>query len=243
MQRQAAGNREQQCEAAEILRRGLYLMGLESMVDAEARVRLLLYFHELKKWNRTFNLIGRKADDLQIIENHFLDSLTLLPLAVKQAEGAAVTLLDIVTGGGFPGLVLKAAWPRLAVTLVEPRRKRVSFLKQIIRLLQLEGVDLIANRIAPGRPGPIGLRQRKFDIVTSRAVADITTLVALAAPFRARKGRIIIMKGPRGDDELSSFLTGGTQSTLRLVERREWRLPFTKGQRHLLSFGEPTGSD
>jgi 16S rRNA (guanine527-N7)-methyltransferase len=242
MQRQAAGNREQ-CEAGEILRRGLHLMGLESMVDAEARVRLLLYFHELKKWNRTFNLIGRKADDLQIIENHFLDSLTLLPLAVEQIAGAAVTLLDIGTGGGFPGLVLKAAWPHLAVTLVEPRRKRVSFLKQIIRILQLEGVDLIANRIAPGRPGPIGLRQRKFDIVTSRAVADITTLVGLATPFRARKGRIIIMKGPRGSDELSSFLTSGMQNSMRLVERREWRLPFTKGQRHLLSFGEPVEGD
>ena len=123
------------------LETGLQLLGIE--ISAEAYDRLTLYFAELKKWSKKVNLIAKSAGDEQIVESHFLDSLTILPLLT----GENAHLLDIGTGAGFPALVCKAALPELAVTLVEPRLKRVSFLGHITRILGLEEVRVLPCRV------------------------------------------------------------------------------------------------
>jgi 16S rRNA (guanine527-N7)-methyltransferase len=224
----------------DIFRQGLDLMGLTSYVDSDGRARLLRYIHELKKWNRKMNLIARQADDLQIIENHFLDSLTLLPL-IQSWPGSGVTtlpaaLLDIGTGAGFPGLVLKTACPELAVTLVEPREKRVSFLKHIIRQLQLDTVTVAHGRIDVGHSHPAGLVSGVYDIITSRALTDIATFLEMAAPFCSPAGRVVCMKGPQGFAEVEDFQGAGGQRAFRLSDSLEWRLPFSGAQRYLFSF-------
>ena len=226
----------------DILCQGLESMGLASYVDSHGCDRLLRYLHELKKWNRKMNLIARQADDLQIIENHFLDSLTLLPLIrIRSWPGPGATtlrpaLLDIGTGAGFPGLVLKAACRELSVTLVEPREKRVSFLKHIIRQLQLDTVTVVHGRIDVGHGYPAGLVSGAYDIITSRALTDIATFLEMAAPFCSPAGRVICMKGPRGLEELEDFQAGSGPGAFRLAESGEWRLPFSGAQRHLFSF-------
>jgi 16S rRNA (guanine527-N7)-methyltransferase len=224
----------------DILLQGLELMGLASSVDREGCARLLCYVKELKKWNRKMNLIARQADDLQIIENHFLDSLTLLPL-IQSWSGSGTTtqlpaLLDIGTGAGFPGLVLKTACPQLAVTLVEPREKRVSFLKHIIRRLQLDTVTVVHGRIDTGHGHPVGLVPGIYDIITSRALTDIATFLEMAASYCSPAGRVICMKGPQGLEEVEGFQAGSGWGGGRLMDSREWRLPFSGAQRYLLSF-------
>ncbi|MCK5515866.1 MAG: class I SAM-dependent methyltransferase, partial [Desulfobulbaceae bacterium] len=109
-----------------LLIRGLNQLGVN--LDDKAIDQVLLYCQELLKWNKRINLIARNTQPAEVIEKHFLDSLTLLPV-IKQYSGANPTLLDIGTGAGFPGLVLAAVMPELQVTLVEPRQKRVSFLR------------------------------------------------------------------------------------------------------------------
>ena len=224
----------------DILRQGLELMGLASSVDSDGRARLLRYLHELKKWNRKMNLIARQADDLQIIENHFLDSLTLLPLMQSWSDSGATTrlpaLLDIGTGAGFPGLVLKAACRELAVTLVEPREKRVSFLKHIIRQLQLDRVTVVHGRIDGGNGHPAGLVPGAYDIITSRALTDIATFLEMAAPFCSPAGRVVCMKGPQGFEEVEDIQAEGGPRGFRLADSREWCLPFSGAQRCLFSF-------
>jgi 16S rRNA (guanine527-N7)-methyltransferase len=128
------------------LAQGIKLMGLKLDDQSEVLIRLSNYFNELKKWNKKVNLVGRQQDDQQILENHFLDSLTLVPLLGKE-EMTTEVLLDVGTGAGFPGLVLKAACPLLSVVLVEPRRNRYYFLKHIARTLQLDGVKMINVRL------------------------------------------------------------------------------------------------
>jgi 16S rRNA (guanine527-N7)-methyltransferase len=224
----------------DILCQGLELMGLASSVDSDGRARLLYYAKELKKWNRKINLIARHADDLQIIENHFLDSLTLLPciqlLSDSGAKSMPPALLDIGTGAGFPGLVLKAACHELAVTLVEPREKRVSFLKHIVRRLQLEGVTVVHGRIDAGYGHPAGLVPGAYDIITSRALTDIATFLEMAAPYCSPMGRVVCMKGPQGLEEVEDFQAGDGLRAFRLQDSREWRLPFSGAQRYLFSF-------
>jgi 16S rRNA (guanine527-N7)-methyltransferase len=123
-------------DAETFLARGILAMGLVFENEAAVLARLNRYFDELQKWNKKVNLVARSLNDEQVLENHFLDSLSLLsllPLSTRQRE----TVLDIGTGAGFPGLVLKAACPNLRVTLVEPRKNRYFFLKHIVRLLEL----------------------------------------------------------------------------------------------------------
>ena len=209
-------------------------MQLDS-VGAEACFRLLQYIDELKRWNQKINIIARQTDDLQIIENHFLDSLTLLPLLKRWSQP---TLLDIGTGGGFPGLVLKAAYPSLAVTLVEPREKRVSFLKHIVRNLNLEEVEIISGRIEKRQPLPKALQNRKFDLVTSRALTDAATFLSMAEPFCSPGGIGVCMKGPKKEKELEIIRNNNRkENSLRLLDSIEWRLPFSGKSRYLLLFG------
>ncbi len=226
---------------ADILRQGLELMALSAYIDNEGCARLLCYVSELKKWNRKMNLVARQADDQQIIENHFLDSLTLLPLVQSWSGPASTTqlpaVLDIGTGAGFPGLVLKAACPELAVTLVEPREKRVSFLKHIIRQLQLDTVTVVHGRIDGDDDHPGGLVPGGYDIITSRALTDIGTFLEMAAPFLSPAGRIVCMKGPQGLEEVKG-LSAGRGVAFCLLDSREWQLPFSGAQRYLLSFAQ-----
>src|SRR5210317_1520077 len=133
-------------EINNFLGKGLDLMGLNLNNQPEALSRLSIYFHELKKWNRKINLVARTLDDRQILENHFIDSLTLLS-CLDNENLKNETVLDVGTGAGFPGLLLKTVCPLLPVFLIEPRRNRFYFLKHIVRTLKLQGVEILCVRL------------------------------------------------------------------------------------------------
>ena len=215
---------------------GLDIMGLS--VDARALERLLVYFIELRKWKRKVNLVARDSTDIQILENHFLDSLTLLPLIQERISAGTLSLLDVGTGAGFPGLVLKVVCPGLEVTLVEPRQKRIFFLKHIVRTLGLEGVELINARLGEKVPLP-QLSGRKFSIITSRALTDIAGFVAMTSAHLAESGLIICMKGPKGRDEIKIMEDTGAAGKFGLVRIEETRLPFSGAVRCLVVFSKP----
>lgn len=198
-------------------------------VPGEAIEQLALYFNELKKWSAKINLIARSTDDEQIVENHFLDSLTLLP----QLFGKKRHLLDIGTGAGFPGLVCKAAYPELMVTLVEPRLKRVSFLKHMIRTLGLTGITVLCCRAEDEIQLP---SQNRFSHITSRAVTEIGATIVMAERFAHPGTQLVCMKGPRWREELdaaSSILDNSSYLPPQVVE---WVLPFSKAKRTILLF-------
>jgi 16S rRNA (guanine527-N7)-methyltransferase len=220
----------------DFLAQGLERMGLSLDHQPEAISRLILYFQELKKWNRRINLVARSLDDQQILENHFLDSLTLLlllPLETQEQE----TILDVGTGAGFPGLVLKAACPPLSITLVEPRKNRFYFLKHIIRTLDLHGIKVLDTRLGD-KDETTGLSGRRFSFITSRAVTDMYGFVRLAAPFLETGGRIVLMKGPGAGNELHAFALQDMHREFFVAETRKCNLPFTRGERLLISVRE-----
>ena len=221
----------QTVDVENFLVQGLERMGLHLENQDEAVSRLVGYFQELKKWNRKINLVGRKQDDQMILENHFLDSLTLLPL-LEQDQLGAVKLLDIGTGAGFPGLVLKAVVPRLPVVLVEPRQNRYYFLKHIIRTLQLDEVDVLQVRLERNNQ-PQELRKQKFSIITSRAFSNIEEFVGLSSGLLAAGGKIICMKGPQGVNELTDFQQHALSKEYT-AELQKAQLPFSKAERILV---------
>ncbi len=205
------------------------LGALEISLPASAVDSLARYFAELKKWSRKVNLIAKSATDEEIVENHFLDSLTLLPLLPVTGGH----LLDIGTGAGFPGLACKAARPDLAVTLVEPREKRVSFLGHIVRTLGLENVSIVCCRVEDESRLPA---DQPFTHITGRAVTEIGPFLQMVERFEATSPRVILMKGPKWREEMAAAASVVEGSAFQLAEIRECALPFSGARRSLLLF-------
>ncbi|MEW5914710.1 MAG: 16S rRNA (guanine(527)-N(7))-methyltransferase RsmG [Thermodesulfobacteriota bacterium] len=171
---------------------------------------------ELLRWSAVHRLTGH-ADPEAIYLDLLLDSLSLLPLV----EGS--TLLDIGSGAGFPGLVLALARPELQVTLLEGRAKKVSFQKQAVRLLGLAG----RVRAVQGRAG-VDLLSERFDTVTLRAVAGLAESLALARPYLALGGVVLLPRGLRDQDQARALG----------LAVREYRLPGIKESRIIASYQE-----
>ncbi len=225
-------DRMQTTDIENFLSQGLKLMGLSLDNQPEALSCLALYFHELNKWNRKINLVARTMDDLQILENHFLDSLTLLSLLDPEKQEQE-TVLDVGTGAGFPGLVLKIVCPLLPVVLIEPRKNRYYFLKHIVRMLDLRGVEVLNVRLDEIVEVK-ELSGRKFPFITSRAFTDINQFIRLTAPYLVQGGGIVCMKGPGAEKELADLVQQGLSEKFHVTETRKLTLPFSKAERMLV---------
>ena len=206
-------------DSRDLLVRGGAQLGLA--MDVAGVERLLVYLAELMKWSRRVNLIARDTPEAQVVETHFLDSLTLLPFLDGAGE---VHLLDVGSGAGFPGLALACVRPDARCTLCEPRQKRVSFLRHVVRTLGLANVEVVAERIEahladwPGR----------FTHITSRAVAEPAAFLPLVRPLVTPATRVLLMlaraEGLAGIDRLVS-------GPWRVDAERRFVLPFSGAPR------------
>ncbi len=208
---------------------------LDLHLDDAALDRLHIYFLELRRWSRKMNLIARGSRDEQIIENHFLDSLTLLPLL----DGPRAHLLDVGSGAGFPGLVCGIADPAIRLTLVEPRLKRVSFLRHVVRTLMLEKVEVVAGRIEDTALLP---SEASFTHITSRAVSDIPSFLEMINRFIYSGEKVICMKGPNWQEECQDLVEMLGFYGLEIVQTKLLNLPYCGAGRTLLVFQRKTGS-
>lgn len=213
---------------SEGLREGCHAIGLPEL-DADALSRLFVYFKELKHWSGKINLIAKKATDREILEKHFLDSLTLLPLL----DGDSAHLLDIGTGAGFPGLVCKAARPDLQLTLVEPRQKRVAFLSHIARTLQLTGLSILNCRVEDESVLP---SDGGYTYITSRAVTEVKMFLDMSSRFIQPGVKVICMKGPKWQEELTVWKETASPVRFLLYSQVEYILPYSEASRNLLVF-------
>ncbi|WP_234697119.1 16S rRNA (guanine(527)-N(7))-methyltransferase RsmG [Nitrosophilus alvini] len=135
----------------------------------------------LLEWNKIHNLTGAK--DIKEIEKNIIDSIKPVKFLPK-----VKTAMDIGSGAGFPGIILAMAMPDTEFTLVEPRNKRASFLNYIKTKLALKNVKVEKKRVEELTP-------RKFDLITSRAVAASDKLLELAKPFAKNDTIFVFYKG------------------------------------------------
>ncbi len=208
--------------------RKLFLKGLDRLgirLEEESVDDILLYCRELTKWNKRINLIARNTPPTEILEKHFLDSLTLLPV-IDLYGGRSATLLDVGTGAGFPGLVLAAARSELQVTLVESRQKRVSFLRHVIRTLQLANVTVIADRLEHAD----NLAGQHFTFITSRAVADAGRFLAMVKGVTGPETVVIIMQAK---DTMQQWTGDAKANGWQRIDYMKFKLPFSGAPRSL----------
>ena len=206
-------------DSRDLLVRGGAQLGLA--MDAAGVERLLAYLAELMKWSRRVNLIARDTPEAQVVETHFLDSLTLLPFLDGAGE---VHLLDVGSGAGFPGLALACVRPDARCTLCEPRQKRVSFLRHVVRTLGLKNVEVVADRVE----AQASAWQGRFTHITSRAVAEPAAFLPLVRPLVTPATRVLLMlaraEGLAGIDRLVS-------GPWRVDAERRFVLPFSGAPR------------
>ena len=194
--------------------KGMALLKLEAS-QCPAWDKVELYLNELLQWNQRLNLTAI-TDPGEAIEKHFLDCLALLPYLPKEGR-----ILDIGSGGGFPGLVIKMARPDLNVTLVEAREKKTHFLRHMARQLEIkEGLQIEAHHLDPEKPiQEIGL----FDMILTRATFQIQDFLDIANSYRAKKGQLIMMRGPSDPQDLK---TPPTQTI-------SYKLPYSQASHSL----------
>lgn len=154
--------------------------------------KLDLYKEHIQKVNQVLNLTAID-DDEGIYLKHFYDSLL-----IEKHLSPGISLCDVGSGAGFPGLVLAIARPDIHVTLMEPTLKRCNFLNEVIELLALDNVVVLEKRAEDA----IVEYRESFDVVTARAVAYLDILSELCVPFVKKDGLFIAMKGAKGLEEL-----------------------------------------
>ncbi len=168
--------------------------GIEAMnIDLNATQQLLLleYVSLLKKWNSTYNLTALR-DETKMISHHILDSLTLLPYV-----SAARTLMDVGSGGGMPGIPTAICRPDLDITLLDANTKKTTFLQQAVIELGLKNVSVTSARVE-------AIHDKKVDVVTSRAFAELHDFIALTKHLLNENGYWAAMKGVYPYEELEN---------------------------------------
>ena len=207
-------------EAGELLRAGMEEIGFRS---SEKQISCFLtYLEDLKKWNRAYNLTGLKTDR-DIIIKHFLDSL----LFAHALPTEALTLADIGSGAGFPGIPIKIMCPNLSVFLIEPTQKKAVFLQHICSKLQLKNIEIIDKRIEE-------VKGLTVDVAVTRALFSIRDFIEKTKDILNKKGVLILSKGPGLDKELAELPGQG----LTRISRKDLSLPFGDVIRHIVIVGQ-----
>lgn len=182
------------------------------------------YYNLLIEENKKINLttITKKED---VYLKHFYDSLTIIKVIDLTKKE---TLIDIGTGAGFPGLVLKIVFPNLKVTLLDSLNKRINFLNKVIEKLNLTNIKTVNSRIET-------YQQETFDIVTSRAVSKINILLELSCQLVKKEGFLILLKA-NALEELKASKNSLDKLNFKLIKKEEFLLPIENSLRTILKF-------
>ena len=203
---------------------GKYLNKMEIKLTENQYSLFYLYMNELLEWNKKINLTAITNPN-DVILKHFVDCV-IIQKYIKEGS-----LIDIGTGAGFPGIPVKICKTDINIVLLDSLNKRVNFLNNIIEKMKLKNIKTIHGR-AEDFGNDIEYRE-KYDIVTSRAVANLEVLSEYMLPFTKIGGRCICMKGQIQDEiqnakEKISVLGG------KIVSIDKYKLPLTDMERSII---------
>ena len=183
------------------------------------------YYDLLIEWNKKFNLTNI-TDKEQVYLKHFYDSITLSKVINL---GNEETLCDIGTGAGFPGLVLKIVFPNLKVILVDALNKRTEFLKEVIKQLKLQNIEVYHDRAEEFARNNL----EKYDIVTARAVAHLSILLEYSIPMVKVNKYFIAMKA-NIETEIEESTNALEKLDSKIIQIEQFKLPVEESNRTII---------
>jgi len=200
---------------AQILANGLKELQLQ--LNDKQQEQLLDYLALLFKWNAVYNLTSVR-DPMQMMTHHVLDSL-----AAVSAFAGAHNVLDVGAGGGLPGMVLAISRPDLKVSMIDTVHKKTAFLTQVKAELGLANVTVYTMKVQDLQP------PQKFDVITSRAFADLSDFVNWSGHVLAGGGQFIALKGTAPPEEQERL-----PAEWKVTELRPIVVPGLQAERHLV---------
>ncbi|MGI6644815.1 MAG: 16S rRNA (guanine(527)-N(7))-methyltransferase RsmG [Bacilli bacterium] len=188
-------------------------MNYEQLIEYSKNINVTItpeMFLQLKKYerflvykNKEFNLTAITSSE-EIVEKHFYDSILL----ANTMDFNDVSLIDVGTGAGFPGVVLKIIFPTIKLTLLESNKKKCGFLTDLVRHLHLDNVNIVNERAEI-----YAINNREvYDVAVTRAVSSLSTVLELSTPLVKVNGKIIVMKGKNG---LNEFMTLNKRKSMK----------------------------
>ncbi|QYF95178.1 16S rRNA (guanine(527)-N(7))-methyltransferase RsmG [Massilia sp. PAMC28688] len=198
-----------------VLADGVKELGLD--ISEQQHAQLLDYLALLFKWNAVYNLTSVR-DPMQMMTHHILDSLAAVP-----AFASAANVLDVGAGGGLPGMVLAIARPQMKVSMIDTVHKKTAFLTQVKAELGLANVTVYTMRVEQLQVSD------KFDVITSRAFADLSDFVNWSGHLLAEGGEFIALKGTAPPEEQERL---PKDWRVRLLQPLQ--VPRLQAERHLV---------
>jgi 16S rRNA (guanine527-N7)-methyltransferase len=200
---------------APILASGIKQLQLD--LNQQQHEQLLDYLALLFKWNAVYNLTSVR-DPMQMMTHHLLDSL-----AAVSAFAGARNVLDVGAGGGLPGVVLAIARPDMKVSMIDTVHKKTAFLTQVKAELELANVTVYTKKVQELEVAA------KFDVITSRAFADLSDFVNWSGHLLAEGGQFIALKGTAPPEEQERL-----PAAWKVTELRPIQVPQLQAERHLV---------
>ena len=192
----------------------------------EEQISLLDKFYNLLiEWNEKINLTTI-TDYEEVYLKHFYDSLTLFKEVNLNED---IKLCDVGSGAGFPGIVLKICFPNLKITLVDSLQKRVNYLNEIIKELELVDIEAIHVRMEEYSR----VHEEKYDIITARAVANLNTLLEISIKSLKINGYLVFMKA-NCEEELNNCNKILSLLSCKISDINEFKLPKENSKRTLI---------
>ena len=196
-------------------------------INKETEALLNAYSKMFLKYNSMVNLIG-KNDEKFLFEKHIYDSLAINLFIKKYIILNNINLLDIGTGGGFPSVPVALFFNNINVTAVDSVNKKINFIKSVKESFSLSNLNPICIRIE-NLPD-----KNSFDVVTSRAMAELRVILEYAIPFVKTGGYFIAYKSVKSDEEINSAQNALKTLNSKIIDKIEYSLPIDEANKRVL---------